>query len=145
MRVLVDTSAWVEFLNGTRSFHADAVETLLRGEEEPCTCGIVVAEVFQGLRRDATRAAIERSFRDMSFLEPAGMDAYLRAAEVYRKLRERGVTIRSTIDCIIAVMAEQAGCTLLARDRDLDVLLASGLVKVKPWPVAACGMRKPWA
>jgi hypothetical protein len=72
----------------------------------------------------------------MSFLEPEGIGVYLRSAEVYRKLRERGVTVRSTIDCIIAVMAEQAGCALLARDRDLDVLLASGLVKVKPWPIA---------
>jgi hypothetical protein len=52
--------------------HADAVEALLRGDDEPCTCGIVVAEVFQGLRKDATRATIERSFRDMSFLEPTG-------------------------------------------------------------------------
>ena len=136
MRVLVDTSAWVEFLNGARSPHADAVEALLRGDDEPCTCGIVVTEVFQGLRKDATRAAIERSFRDMSFLEPGGIDAYLRAAQVYRKLRERGATIRSTIDCIIAVIAEDAGCALLARDRDLDALLASGLVKVKAWPIA---------
>ncbi len=136
MRVLVDTSAWVEFLNGTRSPHADAVEALLRGEDEPWTCGIVVTEVFQGLRKEAIRAAIQRSFRDMSFLEPEGIDAYLRAAEVYRKLRERGVTIRSTIDCIIAVMAESAGCALLARDRELDAILASGLVKVEAWPIA---------
>lgn len=136
MRVLVDTSAWVEFLNGTRSPHADAVEALLRGDDEPFTCGIVVTEVFQGLRRDGVRAAIERSFRDMSFLEPVSIDVYLKAAEIYRKLRERGITIRSTIDCIIAVMAEESGCALLARDRDLDALLASGLVKVKPWPIA---------
>jgi predicted nucleic acid-binding protein len=136
LRVLVDTSAWVEFLNGTNSPHADAVEALLLGDDEPCTCGIVVAEVFQGLRKDSTRSAIERSFRDMSFLEPSNIDVYLRAAEVYRKLRERGVTIRSTIDCIIAVIAEEAGCALLARDRDLDALLTSGLVKVKPWPDA---------
>lgn len=96
-----------------------------------------MAEVFQGLRKDPTRAAIERSFRDLPFLEPSNIDAYLRAAEVYRKLRERGVTIRSTIDCLIAVIAEETGCALLARDRDLDTLLACGLVKVKPWPVSA--------
>lgn len=136
MRVLVDTSAWIEFLNGASSPHADAVEELLRGDDEPCTCGIVVAEVFQGLRKDATRAAIERSFRDMEFLEPGGFDVYLRAAEVHRKLRARGITIRSTIDCLVAVIAEQAGCALLARDRDLDALLGSGLLGVRPWPVA---------
>lgn len=134
MRVLVDTSAWAEFLNGSRSPHADAVEALLRGDDEPCTCGIVVAEVFQGLRKDATRAAIERSFRDMTFLEASDIGMHLRAAEVFRKLRERGITIRSTIDCIIALIAEEADCALLARDRDLDALLASGLVKVKAWP-----------
>ena len=136
MRVLVDTSAWIEFLNGTRSAHADAVEALLRGDDEPCTCGIVVSEVFQGLRKDATRGLIEQSFRDMPFLEPADIDVYLRAAEVYRKLRERGVTIRSTVDCLIAAIAEESGCALLARDRDLDAVLASGIVKVRPWPAA---------
>lgn len=135
MKVLVDTSAWVEFINGTRSPHADAVEALLRGEDEVCTCGIVVAEVFQGLRKDATRAAIERSFREMSFLEPAGIEVYLRAAFVYRKLRQAGVTIRSTIDCVVAVMAEEAGCALLARDRDMQALLGSGVVKVKAWAI----------
>lgn len=136
MKVLVDSSAWIEFLNGAKSPHADAVEALLRGDDEPCTCGVVVSEVFQGLRKDATRGAIERSFRDMSFLEPTDIDIYLRAAEVYRKLRQRGVTIRSTVDCLVAVIAEQFECALLARDRDLDALLASGVVKVKPWPAA---------
>lgn len=137
MKVLVDTSAWVEFLNGARSPHADAVEELLRGDDEPCTCGIVVTEVFQGLRRDSTRSAIERAFRDMAFLEPSGFDVYLRASDVYRKLRQRGVTIRSTIDCLVAVIAEESGCAILARDRDLDSVLASGLVKVEPWPIGA--------
>jgi predicted nucleic acid-binding protein len=137
LRVLVDTSAWIEFLNGTRSAHADAVEALLRGDDEPCTCGIVVSEVFQGLRKDATRGVIERSFRDMPFLEPADIDVYLRAAEVYQKLRERGVTIRSTVDCLIAAIAEESGCALLARDRDLDAVLASGIVKVRAWPAPA--------
>ena len=136
MRVLVDTSAWIEFLNGARSPHADAVEALIRGEDDVCTCGIVVAEVFQGLRRDATRAALELSFRDMPLLEPSGLATYLRAAELHRKLRERGITIRSTIDCILVVIAEESGCAVLARDRDLDALLGSGLVRVKPWPLA---------
>jgi predicted nucleic acid-binding protein len=134
LKVLVDTSAWIEFLNGTSSPQADAVEALLRGDDEPCTCGIVVSEVFQGLRQEATLGVIERSFRDMSFLEPTDIDVYLRAAQVYRKLRERGVTIRSTVDCLIAVIAEEFGCALLARDRDLDALLASGVVRVKAWP-----------
>ena len=129
MRVLVDTSAWVDFLNGFPSPAADALAELLQGDDDVCTCGIVVAEVFQGLRRDRGRDTIRRSFEDMTFLEPPGIHLYFRAAELYRGLRERGKTVRSTIDCIIAAIAEDGGCDLLARDRDMDAILDSGLLK----------------
>ncbi len=134
MKVLVDTSAWVDFLNGFPSPAADALAELLQGNDDVCTCGIVVAEVLQGLRQDAGRATIQRSFEDMTFLEPPGIRLYFRAAELYRALRERGKTVRSTIDCIIAAIAEDGGCNLLARDRDMDAILDSGLSKVKRWP-----------
>ena len=134
MRVLVDTSAWVDFLNGFASPEAEALAELLAGDDEVCTCGIVVAEVLQGLRRDKGREAILRSFEDLAFLEPSGIGAYVRAAEVYRGLRESGRTVRSTVDCVIAALAEESGCHVLARDRDIDLLLSSGLVKAKAWP-----------
>ena len=139
MRVLVDTSAWVDFLNGFPSPAADALAELLQGADDVCTCGIVVAEVFQGLRRDRGRATIQRSFEDMTFLEPPGIHLYLRAAELYRSLRERGKTVRSTIDCIIAAIAEDAGCDLLARDRDMDTILDSGLLKAGRWQPPSSG------
>jgi len=133
VRVLVDTSAWVDFLNGFPSPAADALDELLRGDDDVCTCGIVVAEVFQGLRRTRGREAIRRSFENMIFLEPPGSRLYFRAAELFRSLRERGTTVRSTVDCIIAAIAEDAGCALLARDRDMDAILDSGLLKTKRW------------
>ena len=134
MRVLVDTSAWVDFLNGFPSPAADALAELLQGDDDVCTCGIVVAEVFQGLSRASGREAIRRSFEDMTFLEPHGTPLYFRAAALYRGLCERGKTVRSTIDCIIAAIAEDGGCDLLARDRDMDAILDSGLLKAGRWP-----------
>ena len=134
MRVLVDTSAWVDFLNGFPSPAADALAELLQGDDDVCTCGIVVAEVFQGLRRDSGRDAIRRSFEDMTFLEPPGIHIYLRATELYRGLRERGKTVRSMVDYIVAAIAEDGGCDLLARDRDMDAILDSGLLKAGRWP-----------
>ncbi len=133
MRVLVDTSAWADFLNGFPSPAADALADLLRGDDDVCTCGIVVAEVFQGLRRAEGRDAIGRSFEELVFLEPSGIRLYQRAAELYRALREKGRTVRSTVDCIIAAIAEDAGCALLARDRDMDAILDSGLLKAGRW------------
>jgi predicted nucleic acid-binding protein len=133
VRVLVDTSAWADFLNGFPSPVADALAELLEGDDEPCTCGIVVAEVFQGLRRAEERDAIRRSFEDLVFLEPSGIRLYLRAAELYRGLREKGKTVRSTVDCVIAAIAEAGGCAVLARDRDMDAILDSGLSKAVRW------------
>jgi predicted nucleic acid-binding protein len=92
-----------------------------------------VAEVFQGLRRDKGRDALRRFFGEMVFLEPAGIGAYFRAAEIYASLRRRGLTVRSTIDCLVAALAEESECHVLAKDRDLDVILASGLVSCGRW------------
>ncbi len=133
MRVLVDTSAWVDFLNGHASPERQAVADLVVGQDELCTCGPIVAEVFQGLRRDKRRDELQRLFRNLLFLEASGIELYFRSAEIYRLLRERGITVRSTIDCFIAALAEENGCYILARDRDLEAILGSGLVKSGLW------------
>jgi predicted nucleic acid-binding protein len=134
VRVLVDTSVWADFLNGVASPEANSLAALLDGDHEVCTCGIVVAEVFQGLRQEKGRSDIQASFEELVFLEPSGIAMYFRAAEVYRALRSRGRTVRSTVDCVIAVLAAENDCFVLARDRDMDALLASGLVAAQAWP-----------
>jgi len=135
LKVLVDTSVWVDFFNGYPSPEEKALSRLIAGNDEIFTCGVVVAEVFQGLRRDRGRAEIVRLFRELVFVEPSGIEAYLRAADVYQSLRRRGVTVRSTIDCLIAVVAEENECDVLSRDRDLQAVLASGLLKARSWTV----------
>ena len=132
MKVLIDTSAWIDFLNDYPSRECETLASFIAGEEELYTCGVIVAEVFQGLRRDKSRDELECLFRDLLFIEPAGIDTYLRAAEVCRHLRRKGVTVRSTVDCLIAVLAEENSCHILARDRDLEAIVASGLLKVRP-------------
>jgi predicted nucleic acid-binding protein len=73
-------------------------------------------------------------FLDLDLLEPRGFAPYFRAADLHRELRERGMTIRSTIDCLIAVLAEEHGCSLLARDRDMEIILQSGALQLSRWP-----------
>lgn len=133
MRVLVDSSVWADFFNGFPSMEAEVLATLIESRGDLCTCGVVVSEVFQGLRRETGRAEIGRLFRDLRFLEPTGIETYFRAADVFRSLRAAGRTVRSTIDCVIVILAEESGCDLLARDRDIDAILASGLVKARAW------------
>ena len=134
MRVLVDTSAWIEFLNEQGSETGRRVRELVEGDDEICTCGVVVAELLQGLRSDRSRRQVEEMLGQMTFLEAAGLLPYVRAAALYRSLRRRGVTVRSTIDCLVAVLAEENGCAVLARDRDLTAILSSGLVAARAVP-----------
>lgn len=135
MKVLVDTSVWADFFNNHTSSEQRALTDLITSDHEICTCGVVVAEVFQGLRKDEGRARLANLFRDLTFLEPVGIDLYFRAAGLYRALRKRGKTIRSTIDCLIAVLAEENRCSVLARDRDMKTILESGLLAVNRWPI----------
>ena len=129
VRVLIDSSAWIEFLNGNESWIADRVSALLGSDDEICTCGLIVTEVLQGLRRDAGVSQVISLFEELTFLSADGIASYLRAAEMYRRLRQRGITVRSTIDCLIATLAEDHGCVILTRDRDLEAIIGAGMLK----------------
>ena len=130
MRVLVDTSVWADFTNGHPSSEAELLAELIDAEEDIVTCGVIVAEFLQGLRSEKTLRRYRDHFRDMEWLTPTQPDTYEASAELYRALRRRGITVRSTIDCLIARLAHEHGCALLSKDRDLHHILSSGLVEV---------------
>lgn len=141
LNVLVDTSVWVDFFNGHRSPQAIALATYLEQGDEVATCGVVVAEFFQGLRNQRSVRELSPYFRDMSCLAPSEPETYFRAADLYRGLRSRGVTIRSTIDCLVVCLAAQHGYHLLAKDRDIERILDSELspARAAPLPGAVDG------
>ena len=135
MKVLVDTSVWVDFFNRYPSREAAVLTDLLLDEVEVVTCGVVVAEFFQGIRKTESLPELESHFRDMTSLVAREPDTYLAAASLFRELRARGITIRSTIDCLIARLAEENSALLLAKDRDLHRILDSGLCELRSIPV----------
>ena len=136
MRVLVDTSAWVDFFNGHPSPEAEALARLIREEADVLTCGVVVAEVLQGLRKSKTLTKIEQHLLGMEWLTPREPETYVEAANLYRHLRSKGVTIRSTIDCVIAQLADEHDVLLLSKDRDLRLIIESGLLDLRALPIA---------
>lgn len=134
MRVLVDTSVWADFFNGAPTAEAEVLSRLIVDEVELVTCGVVIAEFFQGLREAKTMRTLERHFRDMVCLAPRDPETYFAAAELYRTLRARGVTIRSTIDCLIACIAVENDVLLLARDTDMKRILDSAITGLRAVP-----------
>jgi predicted nucleic acid-binding protein len=90
-----------------------------------------VAEVLQGLRQTKSSVTIERHFREMDWLSPKEPDTYIEAADLFRRLRDRGITIRSTIDCVIANLAANHDALLLSKDRDLTLIVESKLLTLR--------------
>jgi predicted nucleic acid-binding protein len=131
VKVLVDTSVWADFFNGFPSPQASVLVELIRSECEIGTCGVILAEFFQGLKRQEDVEKLEAYFLEMEYLSPREPESYLEAARLFRDLRHKGITVRSTIDCLIARLAEEHGYAILSKDRDIQLIIDSGLCSAK--------------
>jgi predicted nucleic acid-binding protein len=137
--ILVDTTVWIDFFAGSPRPHVANLEQLLRTGEDICICGIVLAEVLQGIRSDSKYAKTKGYFQSLVFL-PMTHATFLRSSQMYRTLRKKGVTIRAPLDCMIASVAIEHRVPLLHNDRDFDKIARhTNLPVVKP--AKAPGMR----
>lgn len=121
MRVLVDTSVWIDFFRGTPSTKADRFEELIRQKEDLCCCGFILTEVLQGIRDEKEFAETKRLFEGLVYLD-SNRSTFELGAGIYRELRRKGATIRSSIDCLIAATVLQHGVHLLENDRDFQAI-----------------------
>ena len=117
--ILVDTSAWIEFLRDTGSATCVRVDELLA--EEIATCQPVRMELLAGARDGHHLQALRGLLARTTILETLPTD-YENAAMLYRACRRRGETVRKLIDCLIAAHAIRARLPLLHADTDFDVL-----------------------
>jgi len=117
--ILVDSSVWIDYFNGSATLETAKLDWLLT--EEPVAVGdLILAEVLQGFRRDGDFERAKATMLDLPIVELGGVDVALRAARNFRKLRAKGVTVRKTIDSVIAARCIESRLTLLHSDRDFD-------------------------
>ncbi|MBM3333377.1 PIN domain nuclease [Candidatus Sumerlaeota bacterium] len=116
---LVDTSVWVDLFCNSPGPHVRTLEALLVRGENLCICGIILTEVLQGIRDDREYQRVRKRFDALLFL-PMTRETFIRAAEIYRSLRRRGVTVRNPVDCMIASVAIENDVALLHNDRAFD-------------------------
>jgi predicted nucleic acid-binding protein len=115
--VLVDTSVWIEAFRRGSPLRLDALVDL----DDVVTCAPVVQEVIQGFDEDrAFRLAREAMLAFPILEDPMSVNVYEHAAELFRRGRRLGRTIRSGVDCVIAACALRHDAELLHCDRDFD-------------------------
>ena len=127
--ILVDTSAWIEFLRDTGSEVCDAVDRLL--EEDLAICDAVSMEVLAGARNERHLIQLRGLLARATMLPTTPAD-YEVAASMYRSCRTHGETVRKLIDCLIGAVAVRAGAEVLHADTDFVALARHTDVRLHP-------------
>lgn len=117
--ILVDSSVWIDYFHGTINPQTDKLDSLL-GREPLAIGDLILTEVLQGFDHDRDFHAAQTMLTSLLVIELGGRDIAIRAARNYRTLRKLGLTVRKTIDTIIATRCIEGGYTLLYSDRDFD-------------------------
>ena len=117
--ILVDTSVWIDFLRGHETDAVTSLDAIMTQGYVFGLTGVIYQELLQGADSQANYERLVEYFSSQRFYHPRDNTvSYARAAALYRRCREAGVTIRSTIDCLIAQVAIEHDLLLLHSDRD---------------------------
>jgi len=117
--VIVDTTVWIDYLRGTENPETHWLDRELQRQRLGLT-DLILCEVLQGIRDKNAFARAQHQLLNFEVFRTGGHALAIAAAHNYRGLRERGYTVRKTIDCLIATFCLQSKHKLLHRDRDFD-------------------------
>lgn len=117
--ILIDTTVWIDFFVNRKAPHVDLLVDMIEQRDELSTCGIVLTEILQGISSPKEYKIVEATLNPLIFLDMKQC-TFVLAANIYRNLRKRGITIRKTLDCMIAAVAIENEAVLLHNDRDFD-------------------------
>ena len=116
---LVDSSVWIDYFGGKATHQTDLLHAAL-GLEAIAVGDIILCEVLQGYRRQDDFDAARQALLQFPVYPIGGTEIAIKSAEHYRALRRQGITVRKTIDCLIATFVIEQGFKLLHSDRDFD-------------------------
>ncbi|GAN86221.1 PIN domain nuclease [Komagataeibacter intermedius] len=117
--ILVDSSVWIDFFRGNTTPQVDLLDQML-GEDLVSIGDLMMTEVLQGFSNERDFNQAQRMLGALDLVEIGGRDVMVEAARYFRYLRGRGITIRKTIDTLIATRCIVSGHRLLYSDRDFD-------------------------
>lgn len=131
--ILVDTSALLPFLAGRSTRAAETLARALSDGREIGLAPVVVQEILQGARDEPEWRKLGRYLQTQMILAPLDpLATHVAAARIYYDCRRRGLTVRSTLDCLIAQIAIEHGVPLLHDDRDYDAIARVRALKTLP-------------
>mgnify|MGYP000552797204 CR=1 FL=1 len=117
--ILVDTSVWIQYLNGIENKHTEKMEEIL-STEIITIADLIYMEVLQGISNRDQFNKTKKVLDKLNRVSIAGFDLALKSAVNYNILRAKGYTIRKSIDVLIGTYCHEVGCRLLHNDKDFN-------------------------
>jgi predicted nucleic acid-binding protein len=117
--ILVDSSVWIDYFKGTVTTQTQILDALL-GKEPLAIGDLILTEVLQGFDDDRDFNKAKKMLTSLIVIELGGQEIAIQAAKNFRTLRNLGVTVRKTINTVIATRCIESGYDLLHNDRDFD-------------------------
>ena len=117
--IFVDSSVWVDYFNGRSSAETNYLDELL-GKDPIVVGDLVLIEVLQGFRRDSDYNTAKKLLTSLEVFTLGGQEIAIKSAANFRLLRKKGITVRKTVDVLIATFCIERKLTLLHSDKDFD-------------------------
>jgi predicted nucleic acid-binding protein len=128
--IVVDTSIWVDFLRGQDTAQVQRLVALIEGDEGVGITDVILGEILQGAPTEAAARRLDARFAPFDCFRLETLDDFRRAAQLYRRARSAGHTIRRTLDCLIASVCVREDLPILHDDSDFDRLAASTELRI---------------
>ena len=116
--IVVDTTVWIDFFNGAQSPEDVYLQKLIRESRSLALTDLIFCEILQGIRNDGAYGQTRSILLSYTILRMATLTIFEQRASIYRACRRRGLTVRKTIDCLIAATCITNGVELLHHDAD---------------------------
>ena len=132
-RIVVDSSVWIDFFNKKTSVEIEHLKTLLlsiRWTPPVIVLPVIMQEVLQGIENNKHYDVIKENLQGFEYIQYGPYEFSIKAAEIYRSLRRKGVTIRKANDCLIAALCIEFNVPLFHNDKDFDNIAKHTSLKI---------------
>jgi predicted nucleic acid-binding protein len=133
MNIIVDTSVWIDSFNPkTKTLEKSVLIQLIQNDNPVYLCPVIYQEILQGIREDKTFEHVKFILQQYRMIDLDLMHVTNHAIDLYRRLRKKGITIRKSMDCLIASYAILTDMYLLHNDSDFTHIASESKLKIYP-------------
>ncbi len=129
--LIFDTSVWIDFLKNKRNSTSDLLAEYIERNDQVLLVPTILQEILQGIREDAQYEQLKDILSYFTVLQLPPVQAAIGAADLYRRLRKKGLTIRKSNDCLIAYYAIEFSTPLVHSDSDFDLISKHSRLKTR--------------